>query len=121
MLRNCVKQNKKEYYHCDMEQVLDLYTDYLLSSSGKTTATGLSQLLDGHLSHDKISRLLSGNEFTSKDLWHRVKALVRSNETEEAHLIFDDTIIGKPYMDENGIICRHWDHSKGRNEKGITC
>ena len=51
-----------------MEQVLDLYTDYLLSSSGKTTATGLSQLLDGDLSHDKISRLLSGNDFTSKDL-----------------------------------------------------
>jgi hypothetical protein len=51
-----------------MEQVLDIYTDYLLSSSGRTTATGLSQLLDGDLSHDKISSLLSGNDFTSKDL-----------------------------------------------------
>ena len=103
-----------------MEQVLDLYTDYLLSSSGKTTATGLSQFLDGDLSHDKISRLLSGNDFTSKDLWHQVKSLVRSHETEDACLIFDDTIIGKPYMDENGIICWRRDHSKGRNEKGIN-
>jgi hypothetical protein len=77
-------------------------------------------LLDGDLSHDKISRLLSGNDFTSKDLWHQVKFLVRSHETEDACLVFDDTIIGKPYMDENDLICRHRDHSKGRNEKGIN-
>jgi hypothetical protein len=53
-----------------MEERLDLYTDYLLSSTGMTAATGLSRLLDGHLSHDQITRLLSDNEFTSKDLWH---------------------------------------------------
>ena len=33
---------------------LDLYTDYLLSSTGPTTATGLSRRLDGALSHDHI-------------------------------------------------------------------
>jgi hypothetical protein len=56
-----------------MEQLLDLYTDYLLSSTGSTTATGLSRLPEGDLSHDKISRLLSGHDFTSKDLRHHVK------------------------------------------------
>ncbi|MDR1201613.1 MAG: IS701 family transposase, partial [Tannerellaceae bacterium] len=66
-----------------MEQLLDLYTDYLLSSTGSTTATGLSRLLEGELSHDKISRLLSGQDFTSKDLWHQVKSLVRSHETDD--------------------------------------
>jgi hypothetical protein len=35
-------------------------------------------------------------------------------------LIFDDTIIPKFYMDENEIICRHWDHRHGRHEKGIN-
>ena len=30
-------------------QFLDLYTDYLISSFGKVTATGLSELLDGEL------------------------------------------------------------------------
>ena len=39
--------------------VLDLYTDYLLSSFGRTTATGLSDLLDGEISHDRISRFLA--------------------------------------------------------------
>ncbi len=38
---------------------LDLYTDYLLSSTGPTTATGLSRLLDGALSHDHVTRWLS--------------------------------------------------------------
>ena len=38
---------------------LDLYTDYLLSSTGPTTATGLSRLLEGALSHDHITRWLS--------------------------------------------------------------
>jgi hypothetical protein len=66
-----------------------------------------TRLLDGYLSHDQITHLLSGNEFTSKDLWHEVKHLVRSYETDEACLIFDDTIVPKPYMDENEIICWH--------------
>lgn len=38
---------------------LDLYTDYLISSFGPTTATGLAALLDGRLSHDQVTRLLS--------------------------------------------------------------
>jgi hypothetical protein len=49
-----------------MQGLLDLYTDYLLSSFGPTTATGLSKVLDGAVSHDKITRLLSGNDFSSK-------------------------------------------------------
>jgi hypothetical protein len=63
--------------------------DYLLSSTGRTTATGLSRVLEGELSHDKISRLLSGHDFTSKDLWQHVKLPVRSHETEDACLIFE--------------------------------
>lgn len=37
-----------------MQDKLDLYTDYLLSSFGQTSAMGLSRLLDGELSHDSI-------------------------------------------------------------------
>ncbi|MDR2756464.1 MAG: hypothetical protein LBC20_12220 [Planctomycetaceae bacterium] len=40
-----------------MDDRLDLYTDYLLSSVGRTTSTGLSRLLDGYLSHDQITRM----------------------------------------------------------------
>jgi hypothetical protein len=56
---------------------LELYTDYLLSTFGYATATGLSAMVNGQVSHDQITRFLSGEEYTSKDLWLEVKATVR--------------------------------------------
>ena len=103
-----------------MQDKLDLYTDYLLSSFGQTSATGLSRLVDGDISHDSVSRFLSGNEFTSKVLWQKVKPLVRKHQTTDACLIFDDVIVEKPYTDENEMICWHWDHSKKRSVKGVN-
>jgi CII-binding regulator of phage lambda lysogenization HflD len=90
----------QKWYFRLLEKLLDLYTDYLLSSFGQITCTGLSRLLDVSQSHDKLSRLLSTNEFTSTDLWEQVKPLVRAHERADACLIFDDTIISKPYTDE---------------------
>jgi len=103
---------KKEY--------LELYTDYLISTSGYATATGLSAMLDGEISHDKVTRFLSEREYTSKDLWYEVKATVRKIENDEGVLIFDDTIEGKEWTDENDIICWHYDHCQGRSVKGIN-
>lgn len=51
--------------------------------------------LDGAISHDEITRLLSENEFGSRDLWKSTKKLIRTHETEDACLIFDDSIIEK--------------------------
>ena len=41
-------------------KLFDLYSDYLISSFGQTTATGLAALLNGGVSHDQITRFLSG-------------------------------------------------------------
>lgn len=87
---------------------------------GPVTATGLSALVDGRLSHDQITRFLSGSAPTGKAWWLLVKPLVRRVESEAAVLIIDDTIIEKPYTDENKIVCWHYDHSKGRSIKGIN-
>lgn len=103
-----------------MEKLLDLYTDYLLSSFGQTSATGLSNLLDGSVKHDTFTRFLSKSDFSSKDLWVSVKPLVRTHQSEDAYLIFDDTIIEKAFTDENDLISWHWDHSKQRSIKGIN-
>jgi hypothetical protein len=103
-----------------MKKEMYLYNDYLLSSFGQVTATGLSRLLDGILSHDKIKHMLSGNAYSSKDLWHEVKTPIREYESETACFIFDDTIISKPCADENDIICWSRDYSKERNEKNIN-
>ena len=101
-------------------KLLDLYSDYLLASCGPVTATGLSALVDGKLSHDQITRFLSGPAPTAKTWWLLVKPLVRRVQSEDAVLIIDDTIIEKPHTDENELVCWHYDHSKGRNVKGIN-
>ena len=49
-----------------------------------------------------------------------VKPLVRQMESEDGVLIFDDRIEEKPHTDENEIICWHYDHTKGRNVKGLN-
>jgi hypothetical protein len=102
------------------KEYLELYTDYLLSTFGHATATGLSTLVDGQVSHDQITRFLSDSEYTSKDLWLEVKTTVRKVEREDAVLIFDDTIQEKPYTDENEVMCWHYDHSKGRAVQGFN-
>jgi hypothetical protein len=38
--------------------LLEVYSDDLIISSSQTTATGLSKVLDGQTSHDKITRFL---------------------------------------------------------------
>ena len=82
--------------------IFDLYTDYLITSFSYTTATGLSNVVDGAVSHDQITRLLSQNDFTSKELWKVIKKTVRDIETDEGVLIVDDTIQEKPHSKENG-------------------
>ncbi len=100
--------------------MLDLYSDYLLASFGATTATGLSELLESDVSHDQVTRHLSGTRKTSADLWHIVKRFVRKVQSKTGVLIIDDSIEEKPYTDENEIVCWHYDHSKDRNVKGIN-
>lgn len=103
-----------------MKNFSDIYTDYLISSTGQTSATGLSRLLDNSISHDSITRYLANAGYDNKSLWQSVKSLVREHQSENACLIFDDSIIEKQYTDENPMICWHWDHSKQRNVKGVN-
>lgn len=103
-----------------MKTLLDLYTDYLSVTYGYATATGLSGMLNGVISHDRITRFLANGEYTSRDLWKQVKSVIREVESDEGVLIFDDTIQEKPWMDENDLICWHFDHCKGRSVKGIN-
>jgi hypothetical protein len=100
--------------------LLEIYTDYLISSFSQTTATGLSKLFDNEISHDKVTRFLSKSDYSSKDLWLLVKPTVRSIQSDDGVLIFDDTIQEKTWTDENEIITWHFDHSKNRTVKGVN-
>lgn len=101
-------------------ELLELYSDYLLSSFSYTTATGLSIMTEGEISHDKVTRFLSEGDFTSKELWKIIKPTVREIETDDGIVAIDDTIEEKPYTEENEIVNWYYDHTRGRSVKGIN-
>lgn len=75
--------------------LLELYSDYLLSAFPHTTATDLSAMTGGEVSHDRITRFLASKQLDSRALWRLVKPLVHQLEDENEHsgvLIIDDTI-----------------------------
>lgn len=102
------------------QAMLDLYADYLISSFSYTTATGLSNALEGSISHDAVTRFLSARTYTSKDLWKVAKPIVREIESDNGLLVLDDTIEEKLYTDENDIVAWHYDHVFGRAVKGVN-
>jgi uncharacterized protein YrzB (UPF0473 family) len=102
------------------KELLELYSDYLLSSFSYTTATGLSIMTEGEISHDKVTRFLSASQFSSKELWKIVKPTIREIQTEDGIVAIDDTIEEKPYTEENEIVSWYHDHTKGRAVKGIN-
>lgn len=102
------------------KELMELYSDYLISSFNEVTATGLSKALKGNISHDKVTRFLSEEDFDSKQLWQLVKPVIRTQEQEDGVLIFDDTIEQKPHTKESELICWHHDHTKNRSVKGIN-
>jgi len=101
-------------------ELLDIYSEYLISSFGQTTGTGLAGLLGGSISHDQIQRLLGKEPFGAADLWRVVKPYVRRMQRADGVLIIDDSIAEKSYTDENEIICWHYDHSQDRSLTGIN-
>ncbi|MXZ22100.1 MAG: transposase [Caldilineaceae bacterium SB0665_bin_25] len=101
-------------------KLFDLYSDYLLSSFSATTATGMSALMEQEISHDQISRMLNQRRLRPADWWQMVKPSVRSMQGEDGVITIDDSIIEKPYSDENELICWHYDHAQGGMVKGIN-
>lgn len=102
------------------KELLDIYSDYLMSGFGQTTGTGLAELLAGSISHDQVQRFLARPPLASADLWQLIKAHVRTMQQADAALIVDDSISEKPFTDENDIACWHYDYAKGRSVKGIN-
>jgi hypothetical protein len=103
------------------KELLDIYSDYLISQGHHATATGLASLLDGEISHDQVSRFLRAGDYDSKELWGYVKKEVRRYEQPTGGvLLLDDTISEKAYTDENEVNCWHYSHAKHRHVKGIN-
>jgi hypothetical protein len=58
-----------------MENIADLYSDYLITYSSYTTATGMGSLLS--VKHDKITRALTMGDYDSKFVLQTAKVYVQ--------------------------------------------
>jgi len=103
-----------------MDNFVDLYTDYLISSSSDTTATGVSDLLC--IKHYKMTRALSKDVYGSKFLWKIAKPYVKELTQSEGTIIlsFDDSIKEKAYTDESALNTWHYDHVFGSSVKEVN-
>ncbi len=100
--------------------LLDLYTDYLMSSFSLTTATGLAKVIDNKYSHDQITRFLEQDQLDQKEYWKLIKSAVREVENDDSVLVVDDFIEEKPYTNMNSLVCYHYDHKTKTNVRGIN-
>ncbi len=103
-----------------MENFADLYSDYLISSSSYTIATGMASLLS--IKHDKITRELATGNYDSKFLWKQAKVYIQELTRSQYTIVlsFDDSIQEKQYTDESELNCWHYDDVFNRSVKGVN-
>ena len=92
------------------------YCQYLLSSQINYTLTNLAEHLE-QISHDKINRYLKNEKLTPRLLWDNVKDIIQVSEN--AYLVFDDTVIDKRYAVEIEITKRQYSGNEHRVIQGI--
>lgn len=100
--------------------LLDLYTDFLMTAPGAVSALVMSKMLQDAYSHDSITRMLAQDELDQSVFWKLIKPTIRQVESEDGVISIDDTIENKPYSDENELISWHFDHTVGKSVKGIN-
>ncbi|MEM6348572.1 MAG: IS701 family transposase, partial [Bacteroidota bacterium] len=101
----------------DKQRLLDLYIDFLLSSTRQASSTMMSAVLDSEVSHDQITRMLADPTdelFGQKSYWKRIKSLVREVEDQAGCMLLDDLIEEKPHTKESSLVCYHHSHLQGR-------
>ncbi|MGZ5282105.1 MAG: IS701 family transposase [Bacteroidia bacterium] len=103
-----------------VDNIAQLYPHYLLVTPNRATAVGFSSALENTISHDDITRMLHGGIINSAMLWKSAKLVIEEIKGKNDVLIIDDSIADKPYMDENELVCWHFDHVSGKSVKGIN-
>lgn len=104
----------------EREDAIEYYKTYVLCSPSNVTATGISKALDGQITHDYVSDMLSQQGLNQKTYWKNIKPFVRQIERESSVLSIDDFIIPKPHSSENDMIAYHFDHTQGKTVKGLN-
>ena len=97
------------------------YCQFLLASFHNFTQTYFAEHTD-RWSHDQLNRLLREERISAGDLWRSVKDDIDFHS--EGYLLFDDTVMAKPYAKAIQPVRRQWSGSEHRVVEGIgivTC
>ena len=97
------------------------YCQFLLASFHNFTQTYFADHTD-RWSHDQLNRLLREERISAGDLWRAVRNDI--DFTPDGYLLFDDTVISKPYAKKMESVHRQWSGSEKRVIEGIgivTC
>ena len=97
------------------------YCQFLLASFDNFTQTFFADHTD-RWSHDQLNRLLGEARIPARALWESVKTDIDFHP--DGYLIFDDTVVSKPYAKKMELVRRQWSGSEQRVIDGIgivTC
>ena len=97
------------------------YCQFLLAGFHNFTQTYFADHSD-NWSHDQLNRLLNTERIPVRELWRSVRKDIEFDE--DGYLLFDDTVISKPYAKKMESVRRQWSGSEKRVIQGIgllTC
>lgn len=101
--------------------LLSDYCQFLLASFNNFTQTYFADHTD-RWSHDPLNRLLGKERIPARALWQSVKNDIDFDA--DGYLLFDDTVVSKPYAKKMEAVRRQWSGSEQRVVDGIgivTC
>lgn len=97
----------------------DDYIAFLVATPSEGTATEMARcqpLRPGSPAHDAFTRLLNRLEPDAEALWREVRPLLPT----EGVLVFDDTVLDKPFARHMGLVAWHWSGRHRRVVQGIN-
>ena len=103
------------------EPLFSDYCQFLLAGFQNFTQTHFADHSD-KWSHDQLNRLLNTERIPARDLWRSVRNDIDFDE--DGYILFDDTVLPKPYAKEIQPVRRQWSGSEKRVIQGIglvTC
>ena len=97
------------------------YCQFLLAGFQNFTQTYFADHTE-KWSHDQLNRLLNTERIPARELWRSVRNDIDFDE--EGYILFDDTVLPKPYAKKMAPVRRQWSGSEKRVIQGIglvTC
>ena len=97
------------------------YCQFLLAGFQNFTQTHFADHTQ-KWSHDQLNRLLNTERIPARELWRSVRNDIEFDE--DGYVLFEDTVLPKPYAKQMGSVRRQWSGSEKRVIQGIglvTC